>query len=496
MKKIFTFVFAIFIALSPIFTFASIKINEVAWMGTDKSSYGEWVELFNDGASEVDLNDAQLFEEGGKTLIIKLTKKIAAGAYYLIERVTPSMPDPIPLLEDDAGSFGGSGFSNSGEYLVLKAADGSTLDSVDALSGWPAGDSVTKQTMQRSGSSWITATATPKAVNASGSTGGGTGGGDTSTTTDDTASDTVIVYSYSSHSGSSELSKQTKNIKACLSAGRDRVVLVGTPVQYSAKLTDESGGALDGDNYSWSFGDAGAASGKQVSHIYDITGEYVVVLNVSFGGQEYTSRANIKAVDPELGLDAVVKNNGDYIVHITNNSINEVNLKGWQLRTKRRIFTLEADIIVMPKKIIPFSQKSVSLDLWAGENLELVYPTGKIFTLAKVRKEAVYTQNIATSSITVDKDVDNPVDKAGTELWIKELSSLEGQLKTLQNSLVANVSGTKRLPAVLKIDNVMVNKDIAVEKLATSTNDGEKIVILPQKRQSALWKFIKGMFGR
>ena len=58
----------------PVTVFAKVSINEIAWMGNDKSQYGEWVELYNNSSTPVDLKDAALYEAGGKTLIIKLTK--------------------------------------------------------------------------------------------------------------------------------------------------------------------------------------------------------------------------------------------------------------------------------------------------------------------------------------------------------------------------------------------------------------------------------------
>ncbi|HRY62839.1 MAG TPA: PKD domain-containing protein, partial [Candidatus Paceibacterota bacterium] len=383
--------------------------------------------------------------------------------------------------------------------------DGTILDSLDALSGWPAGDSATKQTMQWSGGAWITATATPKAANVKLTVGDSSENTNSSATTT-AESATQVNYSYSSHSGSSELSREAKNIKAYLGAGRDRVVLTGTPVQFSAKFTDESGSVLYGDNYKWSFGDAGYSQGEKTAHIYDIAGEYVVVLSATFGGQEYTSRANIKAVPPELKVEAIVKNNGGYVVYVTNNGANEVNLKGWQLRTRRRFFILDADIIVMPKKTIPLSDKYTNMDLSAGEEMELLYPTGKIFEVIKAGKESdvesikrdkeCSPRSELCSATGVDKGVDNPVDNVGTELWKKELLSLEEQLRGVQNSLSANISTLKRVPVSVENEEKIKDDRAVVEQVATTTDNVEKIVISPQKRESTLWKFLRGIFGR
>lgn len=142
---------------------ADIRITEIAWMGTTESQFGEWFELYNDGSGEVDLSGWKLFEDQGAQLVFSLTKKILANEYLLVERTTTSSPDPVPNINDELGPFSGSGFANTGEDLVLKDSQGASVQTLSFSSGWPAGDSDTKQTMQWNGSKWVTAIATPKA---------------------------------------------------------------------------------------------------------------------------------------------------------------------------------------------------------------------------------------------------------------------------------------------------------------------------------------------
>ncbi|HBM45888.1 MAG: hypothetical protein UT05_C0006G0011 [Parcubacteria group bacterium GW2011_GWF2_38_76] len=519
MKNIFVLIFAVILMISPIIVSASVKINEIAWMGTDESYSNEWIELYNDGGGEVDVSNWVLGWKGGtSSVIIGKDKKcqnvkIPAGGFYLMERTDDNS---VPNIIADCIYVGD--LSNDGEIMILNNGGGVEMDIVNGskkVKPWDinnSGETIGKNekpklTAQLTVSGWITATATPKAINSSTSSGGSSGSGDTSTTTTATESEensgSTANYTYSAHSGSSELSKKTTKIKASLSAGRDRIVLTGTPVQFSAQLIDESGNVLDGDNYRWSFGDAGYASGKQTAHIYDVAGEYVTVLNASFGGQEYTSRSNLKSVEPDFKMNAILRSVGDSVIYITNNSSNEVNLRGWQIRTKRRSFLSEADIIILPKKTTPLSQKSTNMDLWEGEELELVYPTGKIYTSIKVKKEVILAPNlfghsmsktgeVASSSENVDKAVDN----LGKELWTSQLYSLEEQLKNLQNSLVANVSESKRLSLNSKKEDILIKEEVVVEKMSTTTIDDENIVIIPQKRESSFWKFLKGVFGR
>lgn len=154
---------------------SAIRINEIAWMGTDASQYGEWIELYNSSSSEIDLKDWKIYKKknGVDVTIVSLTKKISPNGYYLIERTTPSTPDPIPGIEDDAREWKESGLSNSGEFLILKDASGDTVDSVNGSNSWKINGSsktigdntVPKKTAQYIDATWQTLLPTPKMKN-------------------------------------------------------------------------------------------------------------------------------------------------------------------------------------------------------------------------------------------------------------------------------------------------------------------------------------------
>ncbi len=155
-------ILAMSIWMIPVLVQAEIRITEIAWMGTTESSFGEWFELYNNGAEAVDLSGWKLYKDNGAKIVFTLTKTIPAGGYLLIERTTPSMLDPVPGVSDEVGPFSNSGFANDGEFLVLKDGVGTTVQTLDYSSGWPAGDAATRQTMQWSGAAWVTGAPTPK----------------------------------------------------------------------------------------------------------------------------------------------------------------------------------------------------------------------------------------------------------------------------------------------------------------------------------------------
>jgi hypothetical protein len=157
---------AIFIVIVLVKTstcYADVLVTEINWMGSSDSQFAEWIEFYNTGDEDINMSGWKLYEAGGGTLVFTFTKIIPKKGYLLLERTTSSSPDPVPGINDEAGSFGGSGLSNSGEYLVLKDSGNSVVQGLNFSGGWPAGESDTKKTMQWDGTKWVTATATPKA---------------------------------------------------------------------------------------------------------------------------------------------------------------------------------------------------------------------------------------------------------------------------------------------------------------------------------------------
>ena len=109
--KIFLFL-AIF--LFPSFCFASVVINEIAWMGTETSSYDEWIELKNTTENDIDLANWKLISTDGSPEI-NLTGIIPAYGYFLLERT-----DDNSVLNITADLIYSGTLSNTGERLELK----------------------------------------------------------------------------------------------------------------------------------------------------------------------------------------------------------------------------------------------------------------------------------------------------------------------------------------------------------------------------------------
>lgn len=119
-----------------------VRINEVAWMGTEVSHNNEWIELYNPGETAVDLAGWKVVAEDGQPEI-ELSGTIKPNTHFLLERTGDETVPGVPADLIYTGALG-----NSGEVLRLVDEASSTVDTVNAADGWPAGDNDSKQTME------------------------------------------------------------------------------------------------------------------------------------------------------------------------------------------------------------------------------------------------------------------------------------------------------------------------------------------------------------
>jgi len=119
-----------------------VVINEIAWMGTAVSGNHEWIELYNQTNSDIDLAGWTLSALDG-TPDIQLEGTIPAQGYFLLERSDDST---ISIAADQVytGALG-----NTGECLQVKDDLAQVIDQVDCSTEWFGGDNTTKSSMER-----------------------------------------------------------------------------------------------------------------------------------------------------------------------------------------------------------------------------------------------------------------------------------------------------------------------------------------------------------
>lgn len=152
MKKIFLFFLLLFF-IFPLWCTAdqSVIINEIAWMGSLDSPYNEWIELYNATQESINLNGWKITSNNG-SLTIDLTKPIGPRGFLLLARKSSTS-----VLRVTPDILYTGNLHNNGLSLMLLDGNNTVIDEVNFLSGWPAGNNTTKQTMERTSSlAWHT----------------------------------------------------------------------------------------------------------------------------------------------------------------------------------------------------------------------------------------------------------------------------------------------------------------------------------------------------
>ena len=127
-------------AVTPV----SVVINEVAWMGNTVDVNGEWLELYNNSVSGVDLTGWRIAAQDG-TPSFTLSGMIPGNGFFLIER-----SDNNPVFDISADFIYTGALENTDEILELYDGSNVLMDTVNSNGGdWPGGNNTTKTTMER-----------------------------------------------------------------------------------------------------------------------------------------------------------------------------------------------------------------------------------------------------------------------------------------------------------------------------------------------------------
>ncbi|MDP3990973.1 MAG: lamin tail domain-containing protein, partial [Candidatus Nealsonbacteria bacterium] len=124
---------------------AAVVINEIAWAGTGASAFDEWIELYNNSTSSIDIAGWRLSSSDvdGPDIVFSTssaaTTTIEAYGFYLIERTNNETISDISA--GLMGSFG-NGLSNTNcEVLSLYNSNGDLIDKTAcSVSDWPGGE--------------------------------------------------------------------------------------------------------------------------------------------------------------------------------------------------------------------------------------------------------------------------------------------------------------------------------------------------------------------
>lgn len=270
-----------------------------------------------------------------------------------------------------------SDFAPVGEYKIMASMVEGSNTAVTEFSPY----TITIDFSSDSDDNLNTATTTPDTDDTA------TSSSSTTTTTNTTTS---VSNTTSTHYEAESLSTyKAPATSFSVSAGRERISYVGTPISFEAKykVTGEVKGRKP--NFKWSMGDGAYLNKEDVVHHYKYPGDYNVVLNANLDDIDSISRTKVKV----LPLNLSMIYNLDGSVEISNKSSNEINLYGFKLQSGVSTYTFPIDTIISAGKSVTFP----------AEYLKLVQ-IDKIFLLDVSNKMVLDTNSIL--AVNNKKEID------------------------------------------------------------------------------------------
>lgn len=437
---------AAFLFGTPMVVDASVVMTEVAWMGGAASANHEWIELYNNGSSDVAVDGWTVAD--GANLLITLSGTIGAGQYAVLERTSDaSAPGSAFLVY--AGAL-----VNTGATLTLRRGDGQIEDRVVGGENWQliGGDNVSKQTAQYDGSSWRTASPTPgsgAAVSNVTETPVTPPVSSTNTTTVVTKEvlegETIVATRNKSRSATTPLPKSTAPLE--LSIGGQEVMYVNQPVTFSAVPKGVSKAIAASLEERWNFGDLTMATGSKVTHTYTHPGTYIVVVQARFGKHDVVARKEVVVLPVRLSLTK----DSDGELLLQNDSIYDVDVSGYRVKVGKETLNFPPLSFVAAKQAVPLGVKVATDEVVLFDFRQRVIArlgVGALEESGMTEKEVVFDtkSNISVSEVDAENSPPVILQAVGREEFVGEVDLDEVPTETLA---LEELSLTPALPIAM-----------------------------------------------
>jgi hypothetical protein len=227
------------------------------------------------------------------------------------------------------------------------------------------------------------------------------------------------------------------------------IVFVVTPT----KLQNVSANNI---RYEWSFGDGSVSQGNTVSHAYRFSGEYSVVVNAYYSDKEAVSRVLVKVVEPKLSLEKISGG-----LSVTNNSGSEINLGGWNLVGKTKVFNFPKDTLISNNKKIIFADEITGIN---DDGVRLENPLGKsyadIFSIPTVLGASIDSEKISEQ---IEKIKEN-------------LNTLKPEVEKISVGIKSEKNDNYQKEAVSKKEDSIQNAEIVPETVVFEAPKESSIV--------------------
>ncbi len=316
--------------ISSIIHVKALTISEIMSNPTGDDSGREWVEIYNESGTDVDLSTMTISIKGG-TAVVATTLQggtvIPAGNYAIIGSVVSGQTKFLQDFPSYSGPLLKSSISlvNTGVTSVDIKLNGATVASVPSYTAAKEG-----YTLSYMGGSYVTGTPTPGAENQVADTSSGETGNGNATTTE-----TQVTLP--------QMSPPSADIMIYLPT--EKLVVAGAESEFSVFSQTRAGKPINDLRYTWAFGDGGQSTGSSTKYRYVYSGRYIAQVEAMNANVAGTGRMVVRVVPPEILISDLGTGKYGAYVEMKNPNAYDLDLSQW-------VLTIDGSAFPFPKNTI------------------------------------------------------------------------------------------------------------------------------------------------
>lgn len=310
MKKLF---FLASLVLSTVTWSHALLINEIMSNPIGDDGGREWIELYNNSSSTVDIGSLTISIKGGAFLPVTSVSggvSLSSGGYAVIASVVSG----ATKFSQDYPNYNGPLFKAS---LSLVNTGVTSLEikqggiSLDLLSSYTAAKE--GLTFSKINGTFVAGVPTP--------------GGDNQMAPEDTNTQTSSTTN--TQATLTQSSFPTADI--VLYMQEEKVVVAGAETPFSVFALTRGGKTIDNLTYTWAYGDGGQSTGSSTSYRYVYPGKYIAQVEAGNSVVVGTGRTSVRVVAPEIAIKGVFTGKYGPVIDIENQNPYDLDFSQWRL---------------------------------------------------------------------------------------------------------------------------------------------------------------------
>ncbi|MEZ0209019.1 MAG: lamin tail domain-containing protein, partial [Candidatus Paceibacterota bacterium] len=342
----------------------ALTISEVMSNPTGDDNGREWIEVYNEGSTDVDISSMTVSIKGGTAVVttpLQGGTMLPAGGYVIIGSTVSGSTKFLQDYPSYAGILFKSSISlvNTGVTSIDIKLNGSIVASLPSYTAAKEGS-----TLSYIGGSYVVGTPTPGSDNQATDTSSSGSSNTASTTTPETQ---VTLP---------QMSPPTSDI--IIYMPEERVVVAGADSEFSVFSQTRVGKPINDLRYSWAFGDGGQATGSSTNYRYVYPGRYIAQVEAVSATTIGSGRMVVRVVSPDISITSVGAGKYGAYIDIRNPNTYDIDLSQWRITIDGASFPFPKNTWLLSGQTTRFPGSAMgfaSTTLSSTSSVKIVFPS-------------------------------------------------------------------------------------------------------------------------